>query len=322
MTNAQVIREQLSVTDPSSPSPANPAQITRYDDYIIQPTFPNTSVAISVDAFDTTQYDPILQVYQLSPEGTAPLPNQAPIATNDDRALGNQNATIATGAVEFGTFLGAPSTLTADGVSRYLIRVTSYEPLPNNSIFPPTGQLPQDYQLAASVNLGNLNPPTVADGGILGPNDFDDGGGTIDPLTGVARFWDNQAGGHIFTADNFEKNQFANNSQRYINEGFEFLSGGDTTLQRYRNQRGGYFYASNPGEIAFVETLQEWTLDNPATPIQVYATQVPGTSPVYRAFNFNTGGHFYTIDPAQAAAADALPNFVDQGISFYAQPIA
>ncbi|MGC9525048.1 MAG: nuclease [Limnospira sp.] len=319
MTNAQVIREQLSSTDPSTLSPANPAQITRYDDYIIQPTFPNTSVSITLDAFDTTQYDPILQVYQLNPDDTAPLPNQAPIATNDDRALGNRNATISTGAVEFGTFLGAPSTLTADGTSRYLIRVTSYEPLPNNSIFPPTGQLPQNYQLAASVNFGNLNPLTVADGGILGPNDFEE---EVDPLTGVARFWDSQAGGHIFTADDFEKNQFASNPQRYTNEGFEFLSGGDTTLQRYQNQQGGFFYASNPGEIAFVETLQEWTLDNPATPIQVYATQVPGTLPVYRAFNLGTNGHFYTIDPVQASFADSLPNFIGQGISFYAQPIA
>lgn len=321
MTNAQVLREQLSSTDPVSPSLANPAQLTRFDDYIIQPTFPNANISVAVDAFNTMQYDPIVKVFQVGPNDTAPFPNQSPIAANDDRALGNRNATITPGQIEFGTSLGAPSTLRVDGVSRYIVRVTSYDPLPNNSTFPPTGELPQDYQLAISVDLGNLNPPNIANGGILGPNDFVDEPG-IDPLTGVARFWDSQAGSHIFTADQTEKNSLGSNPQRFVNEGFEFVSEGDTMLQRFRNSRGGFFYASNPGEINFVQTLQEWMPDNPTTPIRVYSSQVAGTSPVFRAFNMDTDGHFYTIDPNQAAFANDLPNFMGQGVSFYAKSIA
>ncbi|MBS0016187.1 MAG: nuclease [Arthrospira sp. SH-MAG29] len=321
MTNAQVVREQLSATDPASPSLRNPALLTRYDDYIIQPTFPNANISIAVDAFNTMQYDPIVKVFQLGSNDTAPFPGQSPIAANDDRALGNRNATIGPGQIEFGTGLGASSTLRSDGVSRYLVRVTSYDPLPDNSTFPPTGELPQDYQLAVSVDLGNLNPPDIANGGIFGPNEFASTP-DVDPLTGVARFWDSEAGSHIFTADQTEKNTLASNPQRFVNEGFEFVSEGDTVLQRFRNSQGGFFYASNLGEINFVQTLQEWVPDNPGTSIRVFSSPVAGALPVFRAFNLDTNGHFYTIDPNQAAFANDLPNFIGQGVSFYARPIA
>ncbi|MEL7035681.1 MAG: pre-peptidase C-terminal domain-containing protein [Cyanobacteria bacterium J06592_8] len=142
------------------------------------------------------------------------------------------------------------------------------------------------------------------------------------PSTGaqVARYWDTLAGSHFFTSDPTEQ-QTTNLNSQFNNEGFEFRSEGDVTLQRYVNTQGGFFYASNPGEIAFVETLQEWTVNPSPTPIQVYSTQQPGTLPVFRAFNLGTNGHFYTIDPNQAAFADSLPNFRLEGVSFYAESI-
>ncbi|RAQ44650.1 nuclease, partial [Arthrospira sp. O9.13F] len=151
MTTAQAVTGQLSATDPAIPSVHIPALQTRYDDYIIQPTFP-ANVSISVDARDTQQFDPVVKVFQIGPNDTAPLANQNPIAINDDRASGNRNATIAPGQIEFGVpVLQAPSTLRADGVSRYLVRVTSWLPMPDTSGPFPTGELPQDYRLAISV---------------------------------------------------------------------------------------------------------------------------------------------------------------------------
>ncbi|WP_413164534.1 pre-peptidase C-terminal domain-containing protein [Capilliphycus salinus ALCB114379] len=135
----------------------------------------------------------------------------------------------------------------------------------------------------------------------------------------VARYWDNTAGSHFFTADLTEQ-QIRNADPRYNNEGFEFRSEGNVTLQRYVNTKGGYFYASNPGEIAFVQTLQEWRADPAAVPIEVYSSQQPGTLPVYRAFNLDTNGHFYTVDFNQALYADSLPDFRLEGISFFAKP--
>lgn len=136
----------------------------------------------------------------------------------------------------------------------------------------------------------------------------------------VARYWDTEALSHFFTADPGEQGA-TNLDPQFNSEGFEFVSEGSNVLERFVNSKGGYFYTSNPGEIAFVETLQEWTADPSAVPIQVYSTQQPGTLPVFRAYNLNSDGHFYTIDPNQAAFADSLPNFRLEGVSFYAKPV-
>ena len=136
----------------------------------------------------------------------------------------------------------------------------------------------------------------------------------------VARYWDTLAGSHFFTSDPSEQ-QNTNGNSRYSPEGFEFLSEGDVTLRRYVNSQGGYFYASNPGEIAFVNTLQEWRADPSVVQIQVYSSPQVGTSPVFRAYNLDTNGHFYTRDPNQAAFADSLPDFrLEPGVAFYAKP--
>lgn len=143
-----------------------------------------------------------------------------------------------------------------------------------------------------------------------------------DPITGspVARYWDNIAGSHFFTADPLEQQSTNSNSVKFKNEGFEFLSGGDITLQRYVNTEGGYFYASNPGQVNFVETLQEWSASPSGEPIRVYSSQQLGTLPVTRFYNLDTDGHFYTISPGDVAHANTLPNFRNEGVAFYAMP--
>lgn len=135
----------------------------------------------------------------------------------------------------------------------------------------------------------------------------------------VSRYWDTTALSHFFTADPGEQ-QTTNINPRFNNEGFEFRSEGPATLQRFVNSRGGFFYSSNPGEIGFVQTLQEWQASPTGVPIRVFQNPEPGTLPVFRAYNLISDGHFYTIDPNQAAFADSLPNFRLEGISFYAKP--
>lgn len=144
----------------------------------------------------------------------------------------------------------------------------------------------------------------------------------IDPLTGspVARYWDNISGSHFFTADPSEQQSSNSNPVKFKNEGFEFRSQGDITLRRYVNTKGGYFYASNPGEVNFVETLQEWSASPSGDPIQVYSSRQPGTLPVTRFYNRDTDGHFYTISPGDVAHASTLPNFRNDGVAFYAMP--
>lgn len=298
MANADFERGTLELTDPAGPSPANPSQITHFDDYIVQPSIPGSSVTINLNSDNTGNYDPLLQVYQLSPGQNVPLAGQSPIVQNDD----------------FGGTLNSSVTFTSQGSSRYLVRVTSFNAMPDPNI-PPTRTLPAPYSLTAQVNLGDIALQPSGDNVIGGPDDDTLGGGQR-----VARYWDTLAGSHFFTSDPSEQ-QNTNGNSRYSPEGFEFLSEGDVTLRRYVNSQGGYFYASNPGEIAFVNTLQEWRADPSVVQIQVYSSPQVGTSPVFRAYNLDTNGHFYTIDPNQAAFADSLPDFrLEPGVAFYAKP--
>ncbi len=136
----------------------------------------------------------------------------------------------------------------------------------------------------------------------------------------VSRYWDTNALSHFFTADPGEQ-QATNVNPQFNNEGFEFQSEGSNVLERFVNSKGGYFYSSNPSEIAFVQSLQEWQASPSGVAIQVSSTQQPGTLPVFRAYNLISDGHFYTIDPNQAAFADSLPDFRLEGVSFYAKPV-
>ncbi len=286
MANADFLTGALEETDSLAPLPTNPVQLTRVDNYFVQPSFPGATVTINLDSFDTTNYDPYLEIYQLAPGQDSPVPGQSPLVVNDD----------------FGGSLNSQVSFVNSGSSQYLVRVTSFTVLPDPNI-PSIRTLPAPYSLTAQVDLGDI----AIEGG----------------SSGVARYWDSVAGSHFFTSDPTEIDN-TNANPQYNNEGFEFLSEGDVTLQRYVNSQGGYFYAnpSNPGEVEFIQTLQEWSPDPSAVGIQVYSSQQPGTQPVFRAYNLDTNGHFYTIDPAQAFFADSLPNFrLEPGVAFYAQPI-
>ena len=53
-----------------------------------------------------------------------------------------------------------------------------------------------------------------------------------------------------------------------------------------------------------------------------YPVQQPGTLPVYRFFNNNAGGHFYTIGEAEKnTVIQNYDWFRYEGIGFYAYPV-
>ena len=278
------------------------ATSTQYNLEIIPGTGEQTSVSVSALG-NPSEVGPTPGTFQISRTGDTTTPLTVNFSVGGTATFGNDYNQ--TGA----TFNGTNGTVTIPaGQSSVGITVNPV----NDSVSDLNETIEIGLQAATGYTLGAQSSATLT---IIDT--------TSSPIvTGdrVARYWDDIAGSHFFTSDPTEQ-QNTNASSQFRPEGFEFLSEGDVTLQRYVNTQGGYFYASNPGEISFVQTLQEWQASPSPVQIQVYSSPQPGTQPVFRAYNLDTNGHFYTIDPNQAAVADALPNFrLEPGVAFYAKP--
>jgi hypothetical protein len=84
----------------------------------------------------------------------------------------------------------------------------------------------------------------------------------------------------------------------------------------------GHFYTADPGERDRVMTLwpNVWVYEGPR--YAAFATQAPGTVPLFRFWSSRFNGHFYTADPAERDRVIALwPDVWSyEGVAYYVYP--
>ncbi|MEG4854738.1 hypothetical protein QUB10_28115 [Microcoleus sp. B5-D4] len=331
MTTKQ-INNALNTTDKGilTPDTSDNAATTRYKDYILQVEFASQPVTIDLFKGPGATFDPYLEVYKIPKNSKGDniiLPGTFPVASNNDVTFFNTNSRIAGGL------------LTSEAPFDYVVRVTTYDALPD-------AILPESFTLQASTNAGevtwkdsltgqtidvNGNPGSVTPPGGAGtPGGGTAGGGTAPGTNApVRRFWDNVAQAHFYTSNPTEIADRLTNP-RYRSEGDEFIApgAGNVQVRRFLNTATGtYFYTADPGSIALVKSnLPQFT--DQGDVFSAYASSFPGAIPVYRFANLDAERrnsqaitHFYTADPAtRQKVINELPNFRDEGVTFYALP--
>jgi hypothetical protein len=179
-----------------------------------------------------------------------------------------------------------------------------------------------DYIIGVGVTDGSrqtnyefsLSGPPGAD--LRSNNSSSASGGT------VYRVYDFLTGAHFYTANASERNTRITDG-RYRDEGASFDSAGVNTVERFYNPTTQtYFYTINPAERdAVLNSLPNYQYQ-PGQGFQASAAPVPGSTPLYRFFNTLNGVHFYTPNAAEAQnVRNTLPNFRDEGVGFYVDPL-
>lgn len=321
------VRNQLNSTDRRIPTPDpldHSDTTTRAKDYLLDVEFANTSLTIELFGNSSNDFDPFVQVYRV-PENSPSLQNAVLVAENDD-AGGNFNAKIAPG-VGFSEN-GVPGSLTPQSGFDYIVRVTSYNRLPDNT-------LPEEFTLRAASNVGNLTlkdaltgVPIDANGNPISASQ------TFQPFQPfgerpVRRFWDFITQSHFYTADPVEIAQRQSNPFAFRDEGNEFTApgNGNAMVQRFYNTRSGtYFYTNNPNDIIFVRNvLPQFRPEGDA--FLSYNFPTAGSLPVHRFTNLSAERrdpqaitHFFTSDESTKQLVQRIPDFRYEGIVFYALP--
>jgi Repeat of unknown function (DUF5648)/Carboxypeptidase regulatory-like domain len=171
-----------------------------------------------------------------------------------------------------------------------------------------------------SLTLGNDPPVTPPDDPPVTPP-----GG----LLPVYRFYNLEMGVHFYTASASEMATVRDTlSRTYRLEGVAYSvntgnSANNTVLYRFYNKKTGtHFYTADPGEKANVENNMRATyaFDGPA--YEVSATNVANSTTVWRFYNFRTGTHFYTADPAEKSNVEnnMRDTYSLDGPGFYLAP--
>jgi hypothetical protein len=300
---------QLTALDGQLPSPSKPTLTTRYDDYILTSSAFNQAITVRLTSADPGNYDPVLQVYQLASGQDAPLANQSTVAENNDKAPGNRNSEA--------TFNGGGAGI------RYLVRVTSFNPMPDTTTFPATGTLPANYFLESSVPLGDIT--LTAKGGVTpGPN----GKGTP-----VHRFWDGITQVHFYTTNQAEintaiaqSNPITGYPKRDEYNSFIAPVDGNADIIRFLNPKTStYFYTSGAGDMTNAANLG---FVSQGAAFKSFNYPAAGTIPVYRFVNQQqilSGNvvHFFTPNEVEKNSVIATlgTTWKYEGIGFYAYPL-
>ncbi|MEG4808283.1 hypothetical protein QUA82_13395 [Microcoleus sp. F8-D3] len=324
------LTNQLTTTDKSIPTPTPNDFLptaTRAKDYLLEVELVNQSISIDLFKGLNTSYDPYVQVFQI-PKGTRGANVVADSGTlvaldNDGYGVPRGNSKIPSPTAQY--FNGAPPPLKSVPGVDYVVRVTSYDALTS---------FPQPFTLQVSTDRGNVALKDPVTGATLDAQGDIIPGGNGDPLTGnlpVRRFFDKVAGSHFYTTDPTEKADRLNNPARYQSEGDEFIApaNGNAKVQRFFNTASGtYFYTNKPTDIQFIrDNLPQFRAEGEV--FNSYNTAVSGAVPVYRFTNLARERenplnitHFFTAKPSDRAAAQARPDFRDEGVAFYALPAA
>ena len=143
-------------------------------------------------------------------------------------------------------------------------------------------------------------------------------------LVEVFRFFNTNAGGHFFTANDQEARFVRDNLASFNDEGVGFFAfdqeaAGTVPVFRFFNENaGGHFFTPNEQEADFVRDNLDAFQDE-GIGFHAFDGPVENAVPVFRFFNENAGGHFFTPNEQEAGfVRDNLDAFRDEGIGFYA----
>ena len=93
-----------------------------------------------------------------------------------------------------------------------------------------------------------------------------------------------------------------------------------TPVYRFYKTDGSHFFTNSESEKANVQRTASSSYRYEGVAFYSYPTQVAGTSPVYRFYNFRQGVHFYTINPNehQTVLTTASLTYRYEGVAYYA----
>ncbi|MEL6442367.1 MAG: hypothetical protein AAFQ80_24360 [Cyanobacteria bacterium J06621_8] len=143
----------------------------------------------------------------------------------------------------------------------------------------------------------------------------------------VYRFFNNSTGGHFYTGNETERDavlelpNFSFEGASY--ESVDPLTGdpAPSPIYRFLNlDTGIHFYTISEAERDATQELANFSFEGEV--FFAYPTEEEGTIPIYRFFNVVTGAHFYTPSATERDSVEAnLPDFVSEGIAYYAFPL-
>lgn len=143
----------------------------------------------------------------------------------------------------------------------------------------------------------------------------------------VYRFYNTKNGGHFFTASAEEATLVATTMYDVFHyEGTAFYaslnsanSTNDTAIYRFYNQiNGGHFFTAGIDERDFVINNYAGTYIYEGIGFYASSDDDNLSDIVYRFYNQNTGGHFFTSSDAELQVALNISGFIYEGIGFYA----
>jgi hypothetical protein len=255
-----------------------------------------------------------------TPDPSAPGPNTAPSAVAD-------NFTTTEGSSQRLNVLSNDSD--PDGDTLVVSEIFS---VPNGAVrfnndgtlqyFPNEGfeGLDQFIYRVADVAGGTADAQVTV---IVNP-DNDPSAGSVG-LTGVARFFNTDAGGHFFTIDPNEESAVRSNlSETFRPEGDGFFAfseeveDGVPVYRFFNTEAGGHFFTTDASERDFVlNNLPQFNFEGVG--FYGFAGEISGALPVYRFFNTEAGGHFFTINEQEKEFVQQnLPQYNFEGVGFYA----
>lgn len=147
-------------------------------------------------------------------------------------------------------------------------------------------------------------------------------GPLVEPSKVVRRFNDLLSGVHIYTSDETEIEGYRSQANIYREESTTFIDQGDTRVYRFLDGGvGSYFYTPSQVEANSVQrNLPQFQLLGESQGFEAYSNQnsTTGLIPIYRFFNTDVGGHFFTTSSFEAQnVRETLPNMREEVSGFY-----
>ena len=164
---------------------------------------------------------------------------------------------------------------------------------------------------------------------LMGVTDYDPtaaGSGRLVAQNDTFRFFDTREGGHFYTTSVAERDQVLATRPDLAYEGTSFNSFGEGSFpdaapvfRFFDTKEGGHFYTISAAERDQVlATRPDLKFEGTAF-YEFTASQGTNTEAVFRFFNTQEGGHFYTTSESERDTVIATrPDLAFEGIAFYA----
>jgi uncharacterized protein YjdB len=144
----------------------------------------------------------------------------------------------------------------------------------------------------------------------------------------VFRFFNNATGVHFYSASQSEVDGLRATRNSFDFEGpaysvFLTPQPGTVPVHRlYNNDTGVHLYTKDPAELEILTTTPGTPFDDEGIAYYAYSSQQPGSIPLYRLYNNDTGTHFYTASQSEAFSLRDTPGspFDFEGIAYYVLP--